>query len=170
MNYSYDNDAISLVNRVDALFGGITNSDLADYGKFGPTPLAAAMWWTADSQADYGAEGDVVDGSYPFMQDAWNDAMGGFELTDLVNDAKTDEYVKKVEAYDKAYQIGAKFESMLWLACTVVCAWRTLNDGLPLDIWSAESLDKIEKEFKRDREAVANDMKFALGLQTGSTR
>jgi len=154
MEYSFDNEAISYYNRVEAVLGG---RSIAEYGLYGSNPLVAAMWHFADTNLDTGGEGDVVDGQYPFMAKYWSKINKDI-------DPNTGEYDEQLDKYNEVWQLANEFEGKLFLACLTAAAVLMLKDSLPVDPWTEEHLNAINSEFAKDRKELAHEMKVKLGL------
>jgi hypothetical protein len=160
MRYSFDNEAMSFINRVyNAILNKAAGTDWAYKGEYVAKEmrLCSILWFEADRIQDWGAETDAVMDAYPKLAEAWHEMMRQMRE----EDAGTNDNVGEAE------NVACDFENKLHLACCVVNALDALEGGGALvdeTSWGEESLKAINKEFEADRERIARRINDILSL------
>jgi hypothetical protein len=162
MRYYFDNEAVSLVNRVldiaartsvtGTTYGEPEEQERAYSYKYGfeNYPLLAAMWYQVEVKMDWGGESDAIDDAYPELKKA------GHKVAHLGNPVMSPAEV----AYYDAEGLALDFENKLLLAVYVAGAIRNLETDTR-NIWDlyGKILDETEPERDKIKTKINNLLK-----------
>lgn len=147
MRYWFDNQSVSLVNRVvSAAF----EVPLAEYAAHS-VAMIGTFWLYADMNTDWGGDTDHVEYQYAVMKKAYEVSYD--------NHFSDDEHERRRR---NAEAIAVEFENKLWLAMIVTNMIEAMEGGAR-NIWATDGLiERIDKEFATDRARIEAKLEEAL--------